>query len=63
MDNLTLAMQATQKLCWIGERKKTARETYEKLGASRELIVAWCRLQRAYELASRRLNRRLSTFG
>lgn len=62
MDNLILAQQATTHLCWISSHKKAARLAYEKLGAQREIIIAWCRLQRASELAARRLERRLSYF-
>lgn len=62
MDNLILAQQATTRLCWIATHKKAARLAYEKLGAQREIIVLWCRLQRASELAARRLDRRLNYF-
>jgi hypothetical protein len=62
MDKIILAQQATAKLCWIAEHKKSARLAYEKLGAQREIIVVWCRLQRAYELAAQRLDRRISYF-
>jgi len=62
MDDITLAQQATTRLCWIASHKKAVRLAYEKLGAQREIIIVWCRLQRAHELAARRLERRLNYF-